>query len=278
MDKPFSDSWAKNYDRRGNGGLGELFSQAGQAVSGLASKAAGGIGDLVKKLSSGKSKDEKALAFARLMRDGHYSEVHDEMGLKEFAELRDYAISKGIIDGDEYDQLVKDAYAKKRTPAEEAAKPNRDPESKDLFNQTVDDKASAAKTNSQPSGGAQSTNSSAPSASFDYSTNKTGKANSTIVAQYEPAPTGGRERAYSATTEGYQTKLNAIGFSVGEADGFFGDATKAAVTKFQKANNLSPTGNIDQATADKIDELSSQDDTAGQGGSSQGSGAGGLLD
>lgn len=264
MDKDWITAWKKGSDRRGNGDIGEHLNAAGQAVKGAFEGFVGGVDDLVKKLvGSGKSKDEKAEEFARLIKAGKYKEVHDAMGLKDFADLRDYAISKGIIDGDEYDTLVKDANAASRTPEQEAAKPTRDPESKDLFNQTIN-----SKTPSAPPSSTQS----APSTSFDYSTNKTGKANSSMVAQYEPAPTGGRERTYSAVTEGYQTKLNALGFSVGEADGLYGDATKAGVLKFQKANGLNQTGNIDQATADKIDELStSQDDT-------QATSAGGILD
>ncbi len=51
-----------------------------------------------------------------------------------------------------------------------------------------------------------------------------------------------------------QQKLMAMGYSVGhkQDDGWFGRLTKRAVEKFQKQNDLQPTGELDQVTVDLI--------------------------
>ena len=51
-----------------------------------------------------------------------------------------------------------------------------------------------------------------------------------------------------------QQKLMAMGYSVGhkQDDGWFGRLTKRAVEKFQKQNDLRPTGELDQVTVDLI--------------------------
>lgn len=51
-----------------------------------------------------------------------------------------------------------------------------------------------------------------------------------------------------------QQKLMALGYSVGhkQDDGWFGRLTKRAVEKFQKQNDLRPTGELDQVTVDLI--------------------------
>ena len=45
-----------------------------------------------------------------------------------------------------------------------------------------------------------------------------------------------------------QNRLNELGYSVGKADGDYGNKTKTAVEQFQKDNNLSVTGVIDENT------------------------------
>ncbi len=49
-----------------------------------------------------------------------------------------------------------------------------------------------------------------------------------------------------------QTRLNDVGFSVGEPDGDFGRRTERAVTSFQKVNGLVQTGTVNQATIDEL--------------------------
>lgn len=52
-----------------------------------------------------------------------------------------------------------------------------------------------------------------------------------------------------------QTKLDKLGYLDSDLDGIFGNYTKAAVTAFQNANNLSATGIADSATIAKLDSL-----------------------
>lgn len=52
----------------------------------------------------------------------------------------------------------------------------------------------------------------------------------------------------TATVRRVQQKLNALGFGVGTATGTWDEATRAAVTRFQKARGLQPTGALNADT------------------------------
>ena len=54
---------------------------------------------------------------------------------------------------------------------------------------------------------------------------------------------------------GVQARLNNLGFNCGEVNGRLGPETEAALKAFQKKHNLSETGEIDQATRDKLKEV-----------------------
>jgi hypothetical protein len=54
---------------------------------------------------------------------------------------------------------------------------------------------------------------------------------------------------------GLQQRLNNLGFVCGNEDGDFDELTKAAILKFQKANKLPETGQPDDATCAKLQEL-----------------------
>ena len=49
-----------------------------------------------------------------------------------------------------------------------------------------------------------------------------------------------------------QNRLNELGYSVGKADGDYGNKTKTAVEDFQRANELDVTGIVDQSTHDAL--------------------------
>jgi peptidoglycan hydrolase-like protein with peptidoglycan-binding domain len=55
-------------------------------------------------------------------------------------------------------------------------------------------------------------------------------------------------------TSGVQQRLKNLGFDCGPADGVFGPRTRNAVLSFQRSADLKPTGRIDDATRDKIEE------------------------
>ncbi len=71
-----------------------------------------------------------------------------------------------------------------------------------------------------------------------------------------------------------QTRLAAAGFSPGVVDGIFGRLTQGAVTSFQSAVGLSPTGVYDSVTAER---LASYTPTTTGGGASDPSPSGSLL-
>ncbi|MCQ6264355.1 S41 family peptidase [Fictibacillus sp. WQ 8-8] len=50
-----------------------------------------------------------------------------------------------------------------------------------------------------------------------------------------------------------QKMLQGLGFDPGRTDGYFDEKTETAVTAFQKANKLSPSGKVDQKTAGKLE-------------------------
>jgi peptidoglycan hydrolase-like protein with peptidoglycan-binding domain len=52
----------------------------------------------------------------------------------------------------------------------------------------------------------------------------------------------------SATVREVQERLNSRGYRAGAADGRLGDATRAALRQFQRAENLEPTGKLDSRT------------------------------
>jgi peptidoglycan hydrolase-like protein with peptidoglycan-binding domain len=45
-----------------------------------------------------------------------------------------------------------------------------------------------------------------------------------------------------------QRRLNAAGYGAGPADGMLGPRTERALRRFQAANNLEPSGEVDAAT------------------------------
>ena len=55
---------------------------------------------------------------------------------------------------------------------------------------------------------------------------------------------------------GVQQRLNNLGFNCGEEDGEIGEATKEALRKFQAQYQLEVTGEADDATKNKLKELS----------------------
>ena len=55
---------------------------------------------------------------------------------------------------------------------------------------------------------------------------------------------------------GVQQRLNNLGFDCGSEDGEVGDVTQEAIKKFQEAYNLKVTGEADEATKNKLKELS----------------------
>jgi localization factor PodJL len=55
-----------------------------------------------------------------------------------------------------------------------------------------------------------------------------------------------------------QAILNNAGFDAGAPDGIMGEKTRRAISDFQKAHNLVPTGEIDRALVDKLLEINQQ--------------------
>ncbi|KRN30095.1 S41 family peptidase [Liquorilactobacillus mali] len=55
-----------------------------------------------------------------------------------------------------------------------------------------------------------------------------------------------------------QVLLNALNYSVGSANGYYGDSTVAAVKKFQTDNKLTVNGNMDKETINKLEELAAE--------------------
>ena len=55
-----------------------------------------------------------------------------------------------------------------------------------------------------------------------------------------------------------QAILNNAGFDAGTPDGIMGDKTREAISGFQKANGMVPTGEIDRALVDKLLEVNRQ--------------------
>lgn len=55
-----------------------------------------------------------------------------------------------------------------------------------------------------------------------------------------------------------QVLLNALNYSVGDANGYFGDSTVSAVNKFQTDNKLTVNGTLDKETINKLEELAAQ--------------------
>jgi len=54
---------------------------------------------------------------------------------------------------------------------------------------------------------------------------------------------------------GAQARLNHLGFDCGVVDGILGPKTRSALTRFQKAQELTETGEVDGPTSDKMLEL-----------------------
>ena len=63
-----------------------------------------------------------------------------------------------------------------------------------------------------------------------------------------PSPAAAATAAADTQTIGVQVALDRAGFSPGEIDGQSGTKTRLALSAFQRANNLSPTGAVDDAT------------------------------
>ncbi len=62
----------------------------------------------------------------------------------------------------------------------------------------------------------------------------------------------------AGTDMGYQARLTNLGYACGKRDGKISDKTLAAVKSFQADNGLEATGELDDATKSKIDDLSGQ--------------------
>lgn len=74
-----------------------------------------------------------------------------------------------------------------------------------------------------------------------------------LAAEYDSLPvlqTGSSGEAVSAL----QRRLKELGYFSGTSDGVFGDATLAAIRRFQMANGLSETGTADRATQFRLNE------------------------
>lgn len=56
------------------------------------------------------------------------------------------------------------------------------------------------------------------------------------------------------TTIGIQKRLSNLGLEPGMVDGIMGPNTRAALRRFQKLNELEPTGELDEKTRDKLKE------------------------
>jgi N-acetylmuramoyl-L-alanine amidase len=56
-------------------------------------------------------------------------------------------------------------------------------------------------------------------------------------------------------TKGIQQRLNNLGFYCGDPDGEVGEATRAALRRFQEAHDLAVTGALDDATQARIREI-----------------------
>ncbi len=57
---------------------------------------------------------------------------------------------------------------------------------------------------------------------------------------------------FGHTVRDYQERLLALGYWIDEADGVYGRLTSQAIMAFQKAEGLSPSGNIDAATRERL--------------------------
>lgn len=85
----------------------------------------------------------------------------------------------------------------------------------------------------------------------------------TTVAQGDVVVKHGQR---GAAVEGMQTRLAAAGFEV-DADGDFGDKTKAAIIEFQKAHGLKPDGVVGKDTAAALEAAGGAKEPATGGGS-----------
>jgi hypothetical protein len=68
------------------------------------------------------------------------------------------------------------------------------------------------------------------------------------VAAVESAPSTQATAANASITARAQTRLQALGYSVGNADGILGPRTRAALLKYQRAKGLAESGKLDPAT------------------------------
>ena len=71
---------------------------------------------------------------------------------------------------------------------------------------------------------------------------------------FEELTSGARGDAVTAV----QSRLNALGYDAGSADGSYGGRTRAAVEKFQENNGLEVTGTVDEATYECLFSLSAR--------------------
>jgi peptidoglycan hydrolase-like protein with peptidoglycan-binding domain len=57
------------------------------------------------------------------------------------------------------------------------------------------------------------------------------------------------------SAEGIQARLNNLGYEAGLVDGNAGDATAAAIRRFEKDNQLRETGEVSEALWNKLREV-----------------------
>jgi peptidoglycan hydrolase-like protein with peptidoglycan-binding domain len=60
------------------------------------------------------------------------------------------------------------------------------------------------------------------------------------------------------TATGVQARLLNLGVHVGKLDGEVGERTRLALRSFQQAHGIEPSGELDQATCEKLAEVDGQ--------------------
>lgn len=71
---------------------------------------------------------------------------------------------------------------------------------------------------------------------------------------------GAFAKGYKQDTHKVQTKLNALGYAPGPADGMMGNKTRKAIKRFQKSRGLKATGTLDPHTMNLLLNRTSKTD------------------